>query len=200
MTAVPRIEIIEDLSWLGKVWENEVEPAVPYALEAKVGGQSAPALVVIGDDGILVHRGQTALVQQTTREIRAWLGFFMQRPIVPLREVRLETLRKWCDVSTDDGPCTHCNATGVVFGATMLERRWCPHCTLGRVRKPVWGRIGAELVNLRAILGPLAQLRGDVVHFGRFDDNAPAFWSDAWLLVVEPPDVTPDQVAATAFE
>ena len=198
---MPRlIEIVEDLSWLGKVWENEGEPAVPYAVEARMGSQGAPALVLIGDAGVLVHRGRSALVQQTTREVRDWLKYFMERPITKQREVRLEALRKWCDVSTDDGPCLHCGATGVTIGATMNDRAFCPHCTLGRLRKPVWGRIGAELVNLRAILGPLGHLRGDVAHFGLFDDNAPAFWREEWLLVVEPADTTPEQVAATAFE
>jgi hypothetical protein len=192
------IEIVEDLSWLGKIWQHEGEPAVPYALEATLNQQTTPALALIGDDGVIIHRGRSVLVQMSTKDTRAWLKEFLSRSCTKLRDVRLEALRKWGDVSTDDGPCLACGAQGVTFdGATP---RFCPHCTLGKVRKPVWGRIGAELVNLRAILGPLAYLRGDSAAFGLFDDNAPMLWTDEWMMVVEPGDTTPEQVTALAFD
>jgi hypothetical protein len=158
-------------------------------------------LLLLSDEAVLLHRGGAALVQPTTDEIRAWLQIFFAKPIRRLRELRLDTLRKWCDVATDDGPCLDCNGTGVRFGGNGTPR-FCPHCNEGRLRKPVWGRIGGVLLNQRALVGVLAHLHGDAVSFGLFDDYAPILWSNDWMLVCGAVDdedgVVPE--SATAFD
>jgi len=197
---VQLIDVVDDLSWLAKTWRHEGEPAIPYAVEARLpDGRSARSLLLFSDEAVLLHRGGMALVQPTTDEIRALAQTLFAKPFCRLRELRLDSLRKWCDVATDDGPCLDCNGTGVRFGGNGSPR-FCPHCSEGRLRKPIWGRIGSVLLNQRALVGVLSHLRGDAVSFGLFDDYAPMLWSNDWVLICNAVDeddgVVPESAVA----